>query len=183
LLVVDSEIGLTDQDQRIASYAKERGRAIVILLNKWDLMKQESAELADEAELARQLLLDRIEDRLNFISWAPVIRVSALSGRGLDRILDAVIEVFSNYRAQYSTSTLNRFLTELRQFGHTVSRGPQKLTIKYVAQTHYEPPGFTFFCNHPQIIDDSYQRYLENRLREHFELSGTPIIMKFKRKG
>jgi len=183
LLVIDAEIGLTDQDQRIASYAQERGRAIVVLLNKWDLMKQESAELADEAELARKVLMDRIEDRLSFISWAPVIRVSALSGRGLDRILDAVIDVFANYRTQLTTSSLNRFLTELRQFGHTVSKGPQKLTIKYVAQTHYEPPGFTFFCNHPRLVDDSYQRYLENRLREHFDLKGTPVIMKFKPKA
>ncbi|MCL2438487.1 MAG: ribosome biogenesis GTPase Der [Coriobacteriia bacterium] len=182
LLVIDAEIGLTDQDQRIASYAQERGRAIVVLLNKWDLMKQESAELADEAERARKILMDRIEDRLGFISWAPVLRVSAKSGRGLDRILDAVITVFGNYRAQYSTSVLNRFLTELRQFGHTVSRGPQKLSIKYMAQTHYEPPGFTFFCNHPNLVDDTYKRYLENRLREHFELSGTPVIMKFKHK-
>ncbi|MCL2525587.1 MAG: ribosome biogenesis GTPase Der [Coriobacteriia bacterium] len=183
LLVIDAEIGLTDQDQRIASYAQERGRAIVVLLNKWDLMKQESAEHADEAERARTILMDRIEDRLNFISWAPVIRVSAKSGRGLDRILDAVLDVFANYRMQITTSALNRFLTELRQFGHTVSKGPQKLTIKYVAQTHYEPPGFTFFCNHPHLVDDSYQRYLENRLREHFDLAGTPVILKFKRKG
>jgi len=183
LLVIDSEVGLTDQDQRIASYAQERGRAIVVLLNKWDLMKQESAELAHEAEHTRTILLDRIEDRLGFISWAPVLRVSAKSGRGLDRILDAVIAAFTNYRSQISTSALNRFLTELRQFGHTVSRGPQKLTIKYVAQTHYEPPGFTFFCNHPRIVDDAYQRYLENRLREHFDLSGTPIILKFKPKN
>ena len=183
LLVIDSEVGLTDQDQRIASYAQQRGRAIVVLLNKWDLMKQESAELAHEAEHARKILLDRIEDRLGFISWAPVLRVSAKSGRGLERILDVVITAFANYRSQLSTSALNRFLTELRQFGHTVSRGPQKLTIKYVAQTHYEPPGFTFFCNHPRLVDDAYQRYLENRLREHFDLSGTPIILKFKPKN
>jgi GTP-binding protein len=155
----------------------------VVLLNKWDLMKQESAELAHEAERARKILMDRIEDRLGFISWAPVLRVSAKSGRGLDRILDMVIDVFAGYRAQYSTSTLNRFLTELRQFGHTVSRGSQKLSIKYMAQTHYEPPGFTFFCNHPQLVDDTYKRYLENRLREHFDLVGTPVIMKFKHKA
>ncbi|MCL2680524.1 MAG: ribosome biogenesis GTPase Der [Coriobacteriia bacterium] len=183
LLVIDSEIGLTDQDQRIASYAADRGRAIVVLLNKWDLMRQESEDQADEAEFARQQLLDRIEDRLNFISWAPVIRVSAISGRGLDRILPAVEQVFANYRAQITTAKLNRFLTELRQFGHTVSRGPQKLSIKYVAQTHFEPPGFTFFCNFPKLVDDSYQRYLENRLREHFDLEGTPVRMRFKSKG
>ena len=182
LLVIDSEVGLTDQDQRIASYAQDRGRAIVVLLNKWDLMKQESADLAYEAERERKILLDRIEDRLNFISFAPVLRVSAKSGRGLDRILDATVRVFGNYRKQISTSALNRFLTELRMVGHTVSRGPQKLTIKYVAQTHYEPPGFTFFCNHPRIVDDAYTRYLENRLREEFDLEGTPVILKFKPK-
>ncbi|MCL2379427.1 MAG: ribosome biogenesis GTPase Der [Coriobacteriia bacterium] len=182
LLVIDAEIGLTDQDQRIASYATDRGRAIVVLLNKWDLMKQESADHAVEAERTRQLLMDRIEDRLGFISWAPVIRVSALSGRGFDRVLDTVLQVFGNYRTQLSTSSLNRFLTELRQFGHTVSRGPQKLSIKYVAQTQYEPPGFTFFCNFPRLVDDSYQRYLENRLREHFDLTGTPVRMKFRSK-
>jgi len=182
LLIIDAEIGLTDQDQRIASYAQERGSAIVVLLNKWDTMRQTSPDEADAAEYARETLLSRVEDRLNFISWAPIIRTSATTGRALDRVLPAAAAAFDNYAATFSTSALNRFLTELRQQGHTVSKGAQRLSIKYVAQTHYEPPGFTFFCNAPQLIDDSYARYLENRLRENFDLAGTPVILKFKRK-
>ena len=173
LLVIDSLIGLTDQDQRVASFAAERGCAMVVLLNKWDAVP--SLE-------AKEDLVERISDRLGFVGYAPVLRISALTGRGLNRIFDAVDQAYDNYMREIPTSTLNKLLTELREFGHTVTRGNRTLRLRYVTQTRTAPPGFTFFANHPALVDDNYRRYLENRMREAFDFTGTPIVLKFRSK-
>lgn len=173
LLVIDSAIGLTDQDQRIARFAEERGCAIIVLLNKWDLLETDEAK--EEIEI-------RIADRLGFIGFAPVLRISALSGRGVHRIWDAVDTVYENYSREIPTSQLNKLLTEMREFGHTINKGGMTLRMHYVTQTRTTPPGFTFFANHPQMVDDNFRRYIENRLREKFDFTGTPIMLKFRKK-
>lgn len=173
LLVIDSTIGLTDQDQRIAGFAAERGCAMAIILNKWDLME-------DPEE--KQRLLSHIEDRLSFISWAPIVRVSALTGKNTHKIFEVINTVYANYNKQVTTSALNRLLTEMRDFGHTINKNGKSLRLNYVTQTHTAPPGFTFFANFPQIIDDNYRRYVENRMRAAFDFSGTPLYLKFKKK-
>ncbi len=174
LLVVDSEQGVTDGDQRVARFAAERGCAIVVLLNKWDLVKDQEA---------RDELADQMTTKLGFISFAPVVRVSALSGRGMDRVWEAVDLVYASYERRITTSALNKMLTELRDFGHTVSRGNKTLRVNYATQTRVAPPGFSFFCNHPRLADEQYRRYLENRMRETFELTGTPVLLTFKSKS
>jgi GTP-binding protein len=173
LLILDSVVGLTDQDQRVAGFAAERGCALVVLLNKWD--KLETPE-------ERELLREQVTDRLVFVDYAPVIAISALTGRSVHRIWSAIDKVYASFTAHYSTAKLNALLTELRDFGHTITKGRMKLRINYVTQTGTAPPAFTFFANHPQIIDDNYKRYLENRLREAFDLEGTPVRLRFKSK-
>ena len=173
LLVIDSTIGLTDQDQRVANFAAERGCAMIILLNKWDALETPEEKAAVDV---------RVEERLGFVGYAPVLKVSALTGRGLHRIWDAVDLAYANYTQEITTSQLNKLLTEMRDFGHTVSKGRQTLRLHYVTQTRTAPPGFTFFANHPQLADDNFKRYLENRLRERFDFTGTPIILKFRKK-
>ncbi|NTU70295.1 MAG: ribosome biogenesis GTPase Der [Coriobacteriia bacterium] len=173
LLVIDATIGLTDQDQRVANFASERGCALVVLLNKWDAL-----ETAEEKEA----IDTRVAERLNFVGYAPVLKISALTGRGVARIWDAVDTAYENYMQEIPTSALNKLLTEMREFGHTVSKGKQTLRLHYVTQTRTAPPGFTFFANHPTLVDDNFKRYLENRLRERFDLIGTPIVLKFRKK-
>ena len=173
LLVIDGTIGLTDQDQRVANFAAERGCAMVILLNKWDVV---------DGPEAKEAISTRVEERLGFVGYAPVLRISALTGKGVDKIWPAVDTAYRNYTQEISTSQLNKLLTELRDFGHTVSHGSMTLRLNYVTQTRTSPPGFTFFANHPQLVDDSFRRYLENRLRERFDLVGTPIVLKFRKK-
>jgi GTP-binding protein len=173
LLVIDSSIGLTDQDQRIARFAEERGCAMVVLLNKWDLL---------ETDEAKDELVTKIEERLGFVGYAPVIRISALSGRGVHRIWDAVDTAFAHYSIEIPTNQLNKLLTEMREFGHTVNRGGATLRMHYVTQTRTAPPGFTFFANHPNLVDDNFRRYVENRLRDRFDLTGTPVMLKFRKK-
>lgn len=173
LLVLDSTIGLTDADQRVASLAHERGCALIVLLNKWDLM--------DDPD-ARDLLIDLVADRLIFVGYAPVIRISAMTGRSVGKIWEAIDTVYANACRHIPTSKLNALLTDLREFGHTVSRGSKRLHLSYVTQTGVKPPVFTFFANCPEVVDDSFERYLENRLRERFELEGTPLRIRFRRK-
>lgn len=173
ILVIDATLGLTDQDQRVAGFAAERGCAMVVLMNKRDIV--ESGEALDE-------LRETINDRLVFVNYAPVISISALTGKGVLRIWDAVDTVYENFSSQVSTSKLNAWLQGIREFGHTVSKGKKVLKMKYVTQTRTCPPEFTFFCNHPELINDNYERFLENRLRQSFDLTGTPVRFKFKRK-
>ncbi len=174
LLVVDGEVGLTDQDQRIAGFALDRGCAMVVVLNKWDLV---------EGPEAKAEIRERVTDRLMFVGFAPVIAISALTGKNVTRIWDAVDTSYVNYSQSISTSALNSWLQEIRDFGHTVSKGKKMLRIKYLTQTGVRPPVFTFFANHPELVDDGYRRYLENRLRSSFKLEGTPIHIKIKRKA
>ena len=173
LLVIDASLGMTDQDQRVAGFAAERGCAMVIVLNKWDLV---------EGPEAKEEIRERIADRMSFVSYAPVVAISALTGKNVGRIWDALNKAWSSYNSTTTTSALNNWLQEIRDFGHNISKGKKILRIKYITQTDTCPPQFTFFCNHPEIVDDNYRRYLENRLRSTFEFSGTPIRLRFKKK-
>lgn len=174
LLVIDATDGVTDGDQRVARFAAERGCALVVLVNKWDL-------LADDE--ARAEIMAEVPEKLGFVGYAPVLRVSALTGRGVAKIFDAVDTSYASFTRQIPTSALNRFLTDLRESGHTISRHGAHLRLNYGTQTHSAPPGFTFFANHPKLVDDNFKRYLENRMREQFDLTGTPITLKFRQKG
>jgi len=174
LLVVDSSIGVTDQDQRVARFACERGCGLIVLMNKWDTVSEEQ----EREELSWQ-----VESKLGFVGYAPLVRISALTGAKVGRIFDAVDTVYEAYSQEISTSALNRVLTEMREFGHTVSKQNKTLRIQYMTQTGTQPPRFTLFANHPRLADDNFTRYVENRLRDNFDLTGTPIVLKFRPKS
>ncbi len=163
LLVIDSTLGLTDQDQRVAGFAAERGCAMVIVLNKWDLI---------EGPEAKAEIRERIADRLTFVGYAPVIAISALTGKKVDRIWDAVNAAYENYSQTIPTNRLNTWLAGIREFGHTVSKGKAVLRMKYVTQTATCPPQFTFFANRPDLVDDNFERYLENRSARELRARG-----------
>ena len=173
LLVIDGTLGLTDQDQRVAGFAAERGCAMVVVLNKWDVV---------EGPEAKAEIRERIADRLTFVKYAPVVAVSALTGKNVHRIWEHIDKAYDNFRLTIPTNRLNLWLQEIREFGHTVSRGKTVLRMKYVTQTGTCPPVFTFFVNRPDLVDDNFERFLENRMRQHFDLEGTPIRFKFKKK-
>ncbi|MCL2137847.1 MAG: ribosome biogenesis GTPase Der, partial [Coriobacteriia bacterium] len=137
LLLVDATLGLTDQDQRVARLAEERGTALVVLINKWDQLN--TIEEREELRL-------EVDERLPFVAYAPVIPISALTGRSTHRIWAAIDEAYANYSAKFKTSELNSLLTEIRDFGHTISKGRMRLRINYVTQTGQKPPVFTFYA-------------------------------------
>lgn len=173
LLVVDSTTGMTEQDQKVANLAIERGCALVILLNKWDLLK-------DDRE--REQVMETVDRRLTLAPWASVLRISALTGRSVEKIW-ALIDAAAAARAsKVSTSRLNQMLTEMREFGHTVVDGKRRLRMHYVTQTGTKPPTFTFFVNHTDMVNDTYRRYIENRMRAAFDFKGTPIRLRIRKK-
>lgn len=174
LLVVDSSIGMTEQDQKVANLAIDRGCALVILLNKWDLLP---------SDRERDQVMETVARRMTLAPWAQVLRISALTGRSVEKIWKYIKDAAAARGTKISTSALNKFLTDLREFGHTVVDGKRRLRMHYVTQTATNPPTFTFFVNHPDLVDDTYRRYLENRMREQFNFKGTPIRLHFRSKA
>ena len=174
LLVVDASVGVTEQDQKVMRLAIERGCAIVVLLNKWDLL---------DDDRKREACMETIDRRLGVMApWAQYLRISALTGRSVEKIW-AMVDAAEKTRSQkISTSRLNTFLTDLREFGHTVVDGKRRLRMHYVTQTGVNPPTFTFFVNHSDLVNDTYQRYIENRMRSTFDFAGTPIRLFFRKK-
>ena len=173
VLVIDGTLGLTDQDQRVARFAHDRGCALVIALNKWDVVEGPEAK-ADVRE--------RVQDRMMYVGYAPVVAISALTGKNVHRIWEAIDKAYANFSKTIPTNQLNAWLADIRETGHTITKGKAILRMKYITQTGTCPPVFTFFANRPDVVDDNYERYLENNMRKHFDLEGTPIRFKFKKK-
>ena len=173
LLVVDVSTGVTEQDQKVANLAIERGCALVVLLNKWDLLKEDRE---------REAVMQTVERRLTMAPWAQYLRISALTGRSIEKIW-AMIDSAAERRASHiTTAQLNRLLTDMREFGHTVSDGKRRLRMYYVTQTGEKPPTFTFFVNYTDLVTDNFKRYVENRMRKAFDFQGTPIRLRYRKK-
>lgn len=172
LLVIDGTLGVTDQDQRVAGFAADRGCAMVIVLNKWDAVDTET----------KMRVREEVEEKLIHVKYAPVIAISALTGKSVVKVWDTIDEAFANFNKTIPTNQLNVWLQDIREFGHTVSKGKAILRMKYMTQTGTCPPAFTLFVNRPDLVEPNFERYLENRMRTNFDLTGTPIKLKFKKK-
>lgn len=171
MLVVDCTVGVTDQDQRIAALAREKHCALIILLNKWDLIDEEEAQ---EIEYG-------VAHKLNFVEYAIVIKTSAQTGVGIKRLIAAIDRVDESYNRHISTSALNKFLVGLRSL-HLPTRRGKSLKLKYMTQLKERPPTFLVFVNNPQIADDAYKRFFDKKFRAEFDFIGTPVNY-FFRKG
>ena len=173
LLVVDATVGVTEQDQKVANMAIDRGCALVLLLNKWDLITDEQQRTETQQS---------IDKRLAFAPWIPTINISALTGRATDKVLALAVKAAENHARELRTSELNDLLAEIREGGFTRSEKGRRLKIHYATQTGTKPPHISFWCNAPDLVDDNYERFIENRLRARFDLVGTPVQLKFRRK-
>lgn len=171
MLVVDCTVGVTDQDQRIAGLAQEKHCALIILLNKWDLVGKEEAE-AVEYDVAH---------KLNFVDYAIVLKTSARTGVGIKPALAALDQVHESFNRRIATSAANKFLVGLRT-RHVPTRKGKALKLKYVTQLKDSPPTFLIFVNDPQIVDKAYKRFFDKNFRAEFDLIGTPVNY-FFRKG
>jgi len=174
LLLLDGEGGITEQDQRLAGYVHEAGRGLIFVVNKWDLVKGR--------DNAREEYLNNLRRLFSFVPYAHVIFVSALTGWRLEKLFPLVMNTWQEQHKRIATSLLNELLQDAVAVNPPPTVKGRRVKIFYVTQPAVKPPTFVFFANEPELIHFSYQRYLENRLRESFDFSGTPIIVKFKRR-
>ncbi len=176
LMVLDASQNISEQDKRIAGIAHEAGKAVIIIVNKWDLIDKDS-HTTDEFS-------KKIKNELAFMQYAPIVYVSAKTGQRVGRILELTNFVMDNYTFRVKTSLLNELVREATAVSEPPSIKGKKLKIFYATQTGIKPPTFIFFVNDIKLFHFSYARYLENTLRQTFGFEGTPIIIKPRqRKG
>ena len=175
LIMIDATQGVTEQDTKVAGYAHENGKAAVIVVNKWDLVEKET-NTQREFEL-------KIREGLAYMQYAPVIFLSALTGQRVEQLFPLINTVAQNNAMRITTGTLNTILAEATLRVQPPTDKGRRLKIYYITQTGIKPPTFVCFCNDARLFHFSYLRYLENRIREVFSLTGTPIKMIVRQKG
>lgn len=175
-LLIDASEGATDQDAAIGGEADRAGRGVVIVVNKWDLVKSADPELAKtfDAELRR---------RMKFLEYAPILHISALTGERAPKVLETIDKVAASRRMRVPTPALNKFIESVTAANPPISPGRRHVRIMYAAQIGVAPPSFVFFTNVAITFHFSYERFLINRLREEFGFFGTPIRVQARRRA
>lgn len=170
LLLMDARDPCTDQDKKIAAHVARKGKGLVIVLNKWDLIQHpEGKNPADE-------LIKKIRDEMPFLSYAPVVFASALNGRGVPKIIQTVLKVNENRHKRIPTNLLNRLMRDVLAFDRLPSdRKGRALKVYYCSQADALPPSFIFFVNKPELVISSFENHVKNKLRELEDFTGTPI--------
>jgi len=175
LLLIDASEGITEQEAKIASLIDDRGRGIVLVVNKWDLKKPGRA--------AKDDFLSTLRHRFPHLSYADVVFVSALTGRGVQRIWDVIERVNEAHRLTVATAPLNRWAQATWERTPPPMHKHHPVRLYYCVQTGVRPPSFMFFCNQPRAVSANYRRYLLNQFRASFPTAGTAIRMVFKDRG
>ena len=173
LLVISAEEGIIEHDKHIASYALEQGKGIIIVVNKWDTV--ENANTKEYEKIVRS--------EFQFLSYAPIVYLSALTKKRIHTLMPEVLKVAENIKREVKTSVLNEVITDAYTLNIPPSYKGKRLKIYFTNQSGTKPPKFTFHVNNKGLVHFSYERYLENKLRENFDLEGTPIVLQFKNRG
>ena len=167
VVLLDAEIPFEQQDLRIADLAEREGRAVVVAVNKWDIENEKQDKLRDIREKFTRLLPQ--------LRGAPLVTVSAKTGRGIDRLHKAIMAAHTVWNSRISTSKLNRWLESMLEMHPPPAPGGRRIRIRYMTQVKTRPPTFVAMCSHPDLLPTAYSRYLVNGLRESFDMPGTPI--------
>ena len=170
LLVLNAEEGITEHDKHIAGYGVEAGKGLIIVVNKWDTIKEQTI-----SEYKRL-----IKEEFKFATYAPIVFLSAKTKKRISTLMPEVIKVAENIKKEIKTSLLNNIINEAYELNIPPSYKGKRLKIYFVSQTDTHPPKFTFRVNNKGLIHFSYERYLENKIRENFDFTGTPITLQFK---
>ena len=173
LLLLDYQDGIKEHDKHIASYALEAGKGIILIVNKYD----------EGNDIKKKEFIKLIRAEFQFLPFAPIIFVSALHKKNIHMIMPEVLNVYSNATRRIQTSVLNEIIEEAYNLNLPPSYKGKRLKIYYTSQEDIAPPKFVFYVNNKNLVHFSYYRYLENKLRENIELTGTPIILKFKNRS
>ncbi|MBT3224443.1 MAG: ribosome biogenesis GTPase Der, partial [Proteobacteria bacterium] len=175
LLMIDATEGPTDQDARLAQLVIDRGRALILLINKWDLVK-------NIEEINSHTTEDALEHKLPHASWATRLFISAKTGKGVHRIIPAVEDSFASFNTRIPTPTLNRWLNRILQAHTPPQKHHHPVRLYYMTQNRVRPPTFLYFSNTPEGVTTAYKRYLANQLRESYGFAGTPLRSNFKKR-
>jgi GTP-binding protein len=174
VLVLDAKEGIIEQDKHVVGYAMDAKKAIVVVVNKWDL--------AEKGPAAQKEFTDRLRAEFKFLDYATVLYCSALTGAGVDKILPAITSAFDGYNRRINTSVLNRLVMDAQLLNATPEFNHGRLKIVYANQVSVCPPTFVMFCNDPSFAHFSYTRYLENKLREAYDFSGSPVNIIYRQR-
>jgi GTPase len=174
-LVIDASTGASDQDAAIGGEADRAGRGIVIIVNKWDLVKTEDHTFVQRFD-------ETLRHGMRFLDFAPILHISALTGERTTKVLETIDKVAASRRMRVPTPALNKFLEEVTQANPPVSPGRKHVRIMYAAQIGVAPPSFVFFTNVATTFHFSYERFLINKLREEFGFVGSPIRIQVRRR-
>lgn len=172
IVMVDAAEGVTDQDLHIAGYVQERSRACIIGINKWDAIDKDAKTM--------KRFMEEVKGRFKFLPFAPILTLSALTGKRVQKVIPTVHEVFQQYNRRITTGLVNRALEQALQHHEPPQVGGHRLRFYYATQTSVRPPTFVLFCNRPDAIHFSYERFLINQFRESFGLTATPIRLIFR---
>ena len=175
LLVIDASEGIIEHDKHIASYALEAGKGIIIVVNKWDTIENK-----DEA---MKKFTKEIRNNFQFMSFAPIVFLSALTKKRIHTLMPEILKVYENCNKQIKTSLLNDVINDAYLLNLPPSYKGKRLKIYFSNQASTQPPTFNIQVNSKGLIHFSYKRYLENKIRESFDFEGTPIVLQFKNKG
>ena len=175
LIMIDARDGVTEQDTKIAGLAHEAGKASIVIVNKWDLVEKETGTME---KMRKDIMRD-----LSFMSYAPILFISALTGQRTNRIFELINFVNDQSNMRISTGMLNNVLADAQARVQPPTDKGRRLKIYYMTQTGIKPPNFVIFCNSHELFHFSYQRYIENQIRSVFGLEGTPIRLVIRQKG
>ena len=175
IIMIDARDGVTEQDTKIAGLAHEAGKASIIVVNKWDLVDKETGTME---KMRKDVMRD-----LSFMSYAPVLFISALTGQRTDRLFELINYVNDQSNMRITTGMLNNVLADAQARVQPPTDKGRRLKIYYMTQTGIKPPNFVIFCNSRELFHFSYQRYIENQIRAVFGLEGTPIRLVIRQKG
>ena len=176
LILIDANDGVTEQDTKIAGLVHEAGKAAIIVVNKWDAVEDKETNTMRDKELA-------VKDGLSYMPYAPVVFLSALTGQRVDRIFQVINDVHEQNCSRITTGALNSVLADATARVQPPTDKGRRLKIYYMTQASTKPPHFVIFCNDARLFHFSYQRYLENQIREVFGLKGTPVRITIRQKG
>ena len=175
VIMLDAREGVTEQDTKIAGLAHEAGKASIVVVNKWDLVDKETGTME---KMRKDIMRD-----LSFMSYAPILFISALTGQRTDRIFELINYANDQSNMRISTGMLNNVLADAQARVQPPTDKGRRLKIYYMTQTGIKPPNFVIFCNSRELFHFSYQRYLENQIRSVFGLEGTPVRIVIRQKG
>lgn len=175
VLVIDATEGVSEQDTKIAGYAHDNGKAMVIAVNKWDLIEKDGKTYLEYEK--------EIKETLGFMAYAPIVFISAKTGQRVNRLLELVNIVNNNYNLRISTGVLNDIINQAVLMNQPPSDKGKRSRIYYGTQVSVRPPKFVIFVNNKELMHFSYVRYLENQIRNHFGFAGVPIQFEFREKG